>query len=125
MLNRCPFHPDGKHTAKECCNLQKAISNFLPADKGKKKKDDEEDEDKEDGGKTTGYQELSRTVNVIFRGGRYLSKQVQKLTLREILAAEPTSLKYLKLSEVPISFSREVQWTSFLLAFLKSIPGLR
>ena len=36
-----------------------------------------------------------------------------KLTVREILSMEPATQKYLKLSEVPISFSMEDQWTSF------------
>ena len=39
----------------------------------KRKKDDE---DKEDTEKTTGYQDMNRTVNVIFGGEtRFLSKQ--------------------------------------------------
>jgi hypothetical protein len=36
-----------------------------------------------------------------------------KLTLREILSVEPTIQKPLRYSEVPISFSRDDQWTSF------------
>ena len=111
-MKRCPFHPDSKHSAKECRNLQKAVGNFLPEDKGKKK-DNEEEEDKEDAEKTTGYQDTNRTVNVIFGGEGCLSRRVQKLMLREILAVELATLKYLKLSEVPTSFSREDQWTSF------------
>jgi hypothetical protein len=35
------------------------------------------------------------------------------LTLREILSVEPASQKPLRYSEVPISFSRDDQWTSF------------
>ena len=74
LLKRCPFHLDGKHSAKECCNLQKAVNNFIPEEKGKKKKDGEEDEDKEDVEKTTGYQDKNRTMNVIFGGEGCLSK---------------------------------------------------
>jgi hypothetical protein len=35
------------------------------------------------------------------------------LALREILSVEPTTQKPLRYSEVPISFSRDDQWTSF------------
>jgi hypothetical protein len=35
------------------------------------------------------------------------------LTLREILSVEPATQKPLRYSEVPISFSRDDQWTSF------------
>jgi hypothetical protein len=38
---------------------------------------------------------------------------VQKLTLREILSVEPAIQGPLRYSDVPISFSREDQWTSF------------
>jgi hypothetical protein len=41
------------------------------------------------------------------------SKRAQKLTLCEILSIEPAIQKPLRYSEVPISFSREDQWTSF------------
>jgi hypothetical protein len=38
---------------------------------------------------------------------------MQKLTLREILSVEPAAQRPLRYSEVPISFSRDDQWTSF------------
>jgi hypothetical protein len=38
---------------------------------------------------------------------------VQKLTLREILSMDPATTRPLRYSEVPISFSRDDQWTSF------------
>jgi hypothetical protein len=38
---------------------------------------------------------------------------VQKLTLREVLNIEPTVPTPLRWSEVPITFSRADQWTSF------------
>ena len=50
---------------------------------------------------------------MIFGGEGCLSNRVSKLTLREILSVELATPKYLKLSEIPISFSKEDQWTSF------------
>ena len=52
-------------------------------------------------------------VNVIFGGDPSFSKRAQKLLLREILSVEPAIQRPLKYSEVPITFSREDQWTSF------------
>ena len=51
LLKRCPFHPDGKYSAKDCRNLQQAVISFVPEDKNKKKKDKEDDDGKEDGKK--------------------------------------------------------------------------
>jgi hypothetical protein len=53
------------------------------------------------------------TVAVIFArvpGSR--SKHQDKLALRTIVAAEPTTPRYLNWSQYPIQFSREDQWTS-------------
>jgi hypothetical protein len=51
---------------------------------------------------------------VIFGGdGGFPSKRAQKLTLCEILSMEPATTRPLIYSEVPISFSRDDQWTSF------------
>jgi hypothetical protein len=53
-------------------------------------------------------------VNVIFGGeGGFPSKCAYKLTLREILSVEPTTIKPLRYSNVLISSSRDDQWTSF------------
>jgi len=75
LLKRCLFHPDGKHSVKDCRDLQQTVSSFFPEDKKKKKKD------KEDGEKPMGYQDPSRTINVIFGGDSCLSKRLAKLTL--------------------------------------------
>ena len=74
LLKRCPFHPDGKHSAKDCRNLQQTVSSFVPEDKNKKKKDKEDDDGKEDGKEAMGYQDPNMTVNVIFGGDGCLSK---------------------------------------------------
>jgi len=113
LLKKCPFHPDSRHSAKECRNLKQAVSNFLPNNNDKKKKDKEE-EDKEDTEKDKGYQDANRVVNIIFGGETgFLSKRALKVTLWEILSIELAIPRYLKYSEVEISFSREDQWTSF------------
>ena len=52
-------------------------------------------------------------VNIIFGGDPSFSKWAQKLLVREILSVEPAIQRPLKYSEVPITFSRENQWTSF------------
>ena len=49
----------------------------------------------------------------LFRSDPSFSKRAQKLLLREILSVEPAIQRLLKYSEVPITFSREDQWTSF------------
>ena len=81
LLKRCPFHADGKHSAKDYRNLQQAVSSFVLEDKNKKKKDKEDDDGKEDGKKAMGYQDPNMTVNVIFGGDGCLSKRLAKLTL--------------------------------------------
>jgi hypothetical protein len=50
-------------------------------------------------------------VNVLFGG--LPNKWAQKATRREVLNIEPTVPTPLKWSEVPITFSRADQWTSF------------
>jgi hypothetical protein len=50
-------------------------------------------------------------VNVLFGG--LPTKRSQKATRREVLNIEPAVLTPLRLSEVPITFSRADQWTSF------------
>jgi hypothetical protein len=50
-------------------------------------------------------------VNILF--GRLSTKRSQKATRREVLNIEPAVPTPLKWSEVPITFSRADQWTSF------------
>ena len=57
------------------------------------------------------FQNPDKTVNIIF-GGRP-TKRSQKLTLWEIMSVEPATPTFLKWSEIPITFSRADQWTSF------------
>jgi hypothetical protein len=50
-------------------------------------------------------------VNVLFVG--LPSRQVQKATSREVMSIEPAVPTPLRWSEVPVTFSRADQWTSF------------
>jgi hypothetical protein len=60
------------------------------------------------------FQDPKNVINVIFsEDSGFPSKRVQKLTLREILSVEPAMISPLRYSEVPISFSKDDQWTSF------------
>jgi hypothetical protein len=53
------------------------------------------------------FQDASKTVNIILGGdGDFVSRQEQKLLLREIMSVEPAVPRPLRWSEVPISFSR-------------------
>jgi hypothetical protein len=59
------------------------------------------------------FQDALKTVDVIFGGdGDFGSRGDQKLLLREIMS-QPAVPRPLRWSEVPISFSRDDQWTSF------------
>ena len=59
-------------------------------------------------------QDASKTVNVIFGGiPGTASKRSNKLVLREIMSIEPAAPKPLKWSEVPITFTKQDQWTNF------------
>ena len=60
-----------------------------------------------------GFQEPVNMVNMIYRGDSSFNKRSHKLVWREILKMELAVQKPLRHSEVPITFSREDQWTSF------------
>jgi hypothetical protein len=82
--------------------------NKKPADK------QPEDDDQEDHGRNPKFQDASKVVNAIFGGDEdFCSRRDQKLLLWEILSIEPAVPRPLRWSEVPISFSRDDQWTSF------------
>jgi hypothetical protein len=106
------MHPKDQHTLFECVSLHKSLkAPLLPQDEKRK---DQDDDDKGDKSRAQDFQDLKNVINVIFDGdGGFPSKRVQKLTLREILSVEPAIQKPLRYSEVPISFSRDDQWTSF------------
>jgi hypothetical protein len=105
------MHPKSRHTLFECISLHKSLNvPLLDQDENKKDKEEEEGHKSE----AQGYQHPTNVVNVIFGGdSSFPTKRAQKLTLCEIMAIEPTIQRPLRHSEVPISFSREDQCTSF------------
>ena len=93
----------------ECTILRKSFQSTPPGAPKKKQNMDDEDDKKD----PDGFQQPQNIVNVIFGGDPSFSKRAQKLLLREILSVEPAIQRPLKYSKVPITFSREDQWTSF------------
>jgi hypothetical protein len=106
LKEKCPWHLDGNHTIEQCYQLRRALKDTPeprhPHDKKGNKKNDEGNGD---------FQEPDKTVNVLF--GRLPSRWVQKATRREVMSIEPVVPTPLRWSEVPITFSRVDQWTSF------------
>jgi hypothetical protein len=106
LKEKSPWHLEGNHTTEQCYQLRRALKNTLdprpPHDKKGKKKADEDNDD---------FQEPDKTVNVLFGG--LPTNRSQKATRREVLNIEPVVLTPLRWSEVPITFSRADQWTSF------------
>jgi hypothetical protein len=115
LQKKCLWHQGANHAPIDCYHLRRTFSNSGGGKKnkkpaGKKPKDD----DQEDQGRNPKFQDASKTVNVIFGGdGDFGSRRDQKLLLREIMSVEPAVPRPLRWSEVPISFSRDDQWTSF------------
>jgi hypothetical protein len=115
LQKKCPWHPGANHAAIDCYHLRRTFSNSGGGKKNKKPVDKEpEDDDQGDQGCNAKFQDASKTVNVIFGGdGDFGSRREQKLLLREIMFVELAAPRPLRWSEVPISFSRDDQWTSF------------
>jgi hypothetical protein len=106
LKEKCPWHLYGNHTTEQCYQLRRVLKSTPepphPHDKKVKKKNDRDNDD---------FQEPDKTVNVLFGG--LPSRREQKATSREVMSIElvvPTPLRW---SEVPITFSRADQWTSF------------
>jgi hypothetical protein len=106
LKEKCPWHLDGNHTTEQCYQLRRALKDTPepqhPHDKKGKKKADEGNGD---------FQEPDKTVSVLFGG--LPNRRAQKATRREVLSIEPAVSTPLRWSEVPITFSRADQWTSF------------
>jgi hypothetical protein len=106
LKEKCPWHLEGNHTTEQCYLLRRALKYTQDPrpphnKKGKKKADDDNDD----------FQEPDKTMNVLFGG--LPTKRSQKAIRREVLNIEPAVLTPLRWSEVPITFSRADQWTSF------------
>jgi hypothetical protein len=106
LKEKCPWHLDGNHTTEQCYQLTRALKGTLelphPHDKKGKKKNDDSNDD---------FQEPDKTVNVLFSG--LPSRWEQKAIRQKVMSIEPAVPTLLRWSEVPISFSRADQWTSF------------
>lgn len=95
----------------DCYSLRRVIKDLSEPSGTKVKGKTKEDEDDGDNEK---FQNPSNTINVIFSGTTgTTTKRSQKLALREIMSIEPATPTFLKWSEVPITFCRKDQWTSF------------
>jgi hypothetical protein len=114
LQKKCPWCVNSKHAAIDCFQLKRTFGSPGNGKKNKSTAKEPKDEDQEDKSETAKFQDASKTVNVIFGGDEdFCSKREQKLLLREILSIEPAVPRPLRWSEVPISFSRTDQWTSF------------
>jgi hypothetical protein len=106
LKEKCPWHLDGNHTTEQCYQLRRALQDTPeprhPHGKKGKKKTDEGNDD---------LQEPDKMVNVLFGG--LPNQRAQKATRQEVMSIEPAVPTPLRWSEVPITFSRADQWTSF------------
>jgi hypothetical protein len=106
LKEKCSWHLEGNHTTEQCYQPRRALKDspdpWPPHDKKGKKKVDEGNNN---------FQEPDKMVNVLFGG--LPTKWSQKATRREVLNIEPVVPTHLRWSEVPITFSRADQWTSF------------
>jgi hypothetical protein len=106
LKDKCSWHLDGNHTTEQCYQLRRALKDTPeprhPRDKKGKKKADEGNDD---------FQEPDKTVDVLFGG--LPNRRAQKATCGEVMSIEPAVPTPLWWSEVPITFSRADQWTSF------------
>jgi hypothetical protein len=106
LKEKCPWHLDGNHTTEQCYQLRRALKDTPeprhPHDKKGKKKTDEGNDD---------LQEPDKTVNVLFGG--LPNRRAQKATRQEVMSIEPAVPTPIRWSEIPITFSRADQWTSF------------
>src|SRR5207244_596034 len=104
MESSCPFHPKGKHSAKDCYTLRNYVEKH-----SKRPARDQDGPDRSPGHQADGpvFPDPEHQLNMIYGGTEaYESKRKQKLIVREINAITPATLKYLKWSEVQITFDR-------------------
>src|SRR5438128_2217484 len=104
MESTCPFHPKGKHSAKDCYSLKDYVERHS---KGPTR--DQDGPDRNPGPQAGGpvFPDPEHQLNMIYGGSdAYESKRKQKLTAREINAITLATPKYLKWSKAPITFGR-------------------
>jgi hypothetical protein len=96
----CILHPQGKHMTRDCNQLQGFADEVLKS--AKKVKQEKKTEDPK-----CDFPEACKVVNYIFGGpDSYESKRKHKFIAREVMAVSPATHKYLKWSEVPITFDQ-------------------
>jgi hypothetical protein len=114
LQKKCPWHPGANHAVIDCYHLRRTFSNLGGGKKNKPADKEPEEDDQGDKSHNARFQDASKTINIIFGGDEdFSSRREQKLLLREIMSVEPAVPRPLHWSEVPISFSRDDQWTSF------------
>jgi hypothetical protein len=115
LQKKYPWHLGANHAAIDCYHLWGTFSNPSSNKNNKSADKEPEEDDRGDKSHNAKFQDASKTINVIFGGDEeFSSRREQKLLLREIMSVEPAIPRPLRWSEVPISFSRDNQWTSFL-----------
>jgi hypothetical protein len=96
----CIFHTHGKHKTRDCDRLQGFANEVLKM----AKKTDQEKKPEDPKGD---FFEAHKEVNYIYGGpNSNKSRRKQKLTAWEVMTVSPVTPKYLKWSEVPITFDR-------------------
>ena len=84
MESPCPFHPKGKHAAKDCFTLKKYMGEYSKHPAHSQDGSDQ-NQDQQPGGPA--FPNPEHQLNMIFEGSTaYESKRKQKLTAREINA---------------------------------------
>src|SRR5438132_4407047 len=104
MESICPFHPKGKHSAKDFYSLRDYVEKH-----SKRPARDQDGPDRSPGHQADDpvFPDPEHQLNMIYGGTEaYESKRKQKLIAREINAITPATPKYLKWSEAPITFGR-------------------
>ena len=97
----CPFHKNAKRTAAECRQLQE-LGFYAKSNMGKGKADNNNNKDGDDNA-DLGFQQSKGAIAIIFAGVPSSShKHSGKLALRDIMAGEPATPKYLNWPEYPI-----------------------
>src|SRR5438105_4140423 len=102
MESPCPFHPKGKHAAKDYFTLKKYVEEHSkhPA---RNQDGSGRNQDHQPGGPA--FPDPEHQLNMIYGGSTtYESKRKQKLTAREINAVMLVTPRYLKWSEAPNTF---------------------
>src|SRR5207244_6442292 len=97
MESICPFHPKGKHSAKDCYSLKEYVEKH-----SKGPAHDQDGPDRNPGHQAGGpaFPDPEHQLNMIYGGSdAYESKQKQKLTAWEINTITPAAPKYLTCSQ--------------------------